>query len=77
MKPTEAPNPFTQRQYVYEIIAALGGATCDEVEEYTEMLHQSVSMRISELLKRNRIEYTDERRKTRSGYPARVYRVSA
>lgn len=76
MKVSKSPNPFSQCQYVYEIIAALGDATCDEVEAYTELLHQSVSMRISELIRRRRIEWTGDRRPTRSGGSAKVYTVA-
>lgn len=72
---TERVNPFSQRQYIYEIILAMGESTCEEVELYTELLHQSVSMRISELLKRNRIMWTGKTRLTRSKRPARVYKV--
>lgn len=75
MKPPEKVNPFSHRQYIYEIILAMKEATCDEVEVYTELLHQSVSMRISELLKRDRIVWTGKRRLTRSKRPARVYKV--
>jgi hypothetical protein len=74
MKTTNAPNPFTQRQYIYEIIMAMGDATCDEVETYTELLHQSVSMRIAELIRRGRVIWTGARRLTRSKRTARVYR---
>lgn len=72
---TERVNPLSQRQYIYEIILAMKEATCEEVEDYTELLHQSVSMRIAELRRRERIEWTGNTRLTRSKRPARVYKV--
>jgi len=49
------------------------GTTCEEIEERTGLPHQSVSARISELLRDGLIHYGSERRKTRAGKSARVY----
>ena len=52
------------------------GLTCDQVEQVLSERHQSVSARIRELVIAGRIYDSGERRATRSGKEARVYRVS-
>lgn len=52
------------------------GQTCEELEEFLQMKHQTCSARISELLKMGKIVDTGERRLTRSGKKARVYKVA-
>jgi len=51
------------------------GATCCEVERALSMAHQTASARINDLLRANRVFDTGDRRKTKSGRPARVYKV--
>jgi hypothetical protein len=56
---------------------ASGGAsgfTCDEVEVLTGMAHQTCSARVNELMRKGRIVDTGQRRKTRSGRKAVVWR---
>jgi len=69
-----------QREAVYEHVStAQLGATCDEVEASLSLPHQSASARLWELCGNNqlpaRIVKTEEKRKTRTGRSARVYRV--
>lgn len=52
------------------------GATCDEIEAAGHYLHTTASARIRELVLLGRLYDTGERRKTRSGCRARVYRVA-
>lgn len=49
------------------------GATCDELESETGMLHQTVSSKVRFLVKDGLIEDSGERRQTRHGRPAAVY----
>jgi Fic family protein len=53
------------------------GATCDEIERATGLSHQTASARLRELVLNGRIEDSGERRKTRSGRLATVWRVKA
>ena len=69
-----------QREAVYEYVSmAPQGSTCDEVEVGLGLPHQSASARLWELCGNNqhpvRIVKTAEKRKTRTGRNARVYRV--
>src|SRR4249919_1949633 len=50
------------------------GATCDEIEVALNLRHQTASARVRELALGGVIFDTGERRPTRSGRPARVYR---
>ncbi len=50
-------------------------ATCDEIEAFTGLPHQTVSARLNGLEKRGRIEKTASKRPTRSGRMAFVYAV--
>jgi hypothetical protein len=50
------------------------GATCDEIEVALNLRHQTASARVRELALGGLIFDTGERRETRSGRPARVYR---
>jgi hypothetical protein len=63
------------RERVYRVIAERDGATCDEVEAQIDGRHQTVSARVRELVQLGRIVDTGQRRPTRSGRAARVYRV--
>jgi hypothetical protein len=63
---------------IAEIVWARGGGwTCDEVEIFTGLKHQTVSARIRELCQLNIIKDSGRRRKTRSNRDARVYVVVA
>jgi hypothetical protein len=50
------------------------GATCDEVEAELDLIHQTASARIRELVLMNRLYDTGRRRLTRTNRQARVYR---
>lgn len=64
------------QRMVFQFIAACDeGATCDEAEEKLGLAHQSCSARIRELVLDGRLVDTGDRRMTRSGRNARVYRV--
>lgn len=51
------------------------GATCDSLEHVLGMRHQTCSARIRELVLNGSIKDSGERRPTRSGRNARVYKV--
>lgn len=51
------------------------GATCDEVEGFSGLLHTTTSARIRRLAQIGRIVDSGERRKTRSGRNAVVWKV--
>ena len=53
-----------------------GNATGDELARMLEMPHQTVSARMSELKRDERILDTGERRLTQLGRPARVYKIN-
>lgn len=57
------------------ILAAPDGMTCDEVEDFLNMRHQTASARIRDLVLDGLVFDTEIRRKTRSGRTARVYRA--
>jgi hypothetical protein len=66
-----------QRSRILEYIRSCAkGATCDEVEVALHLNHQGASARITELSALSLISHGDERRKTRAGKSARVYRIS-
>jgi predicted ArsR family transcriptional regulator len=56
-------------------LESCGDATCDEMEIALGMRHQSCSARFAELKAEGIIEATGERRPTRSGRDARVFRL--
>lgn len=59
-----------------KVLASLGsevGATCDQLETFLNLSHQTVSARIRELFLMGKIERIGER-KTRSGRKAAVWR---
>lgn len=58
-----------------EVIRQNGSATCDEVETQLDGRHQTISARVRELVQLGFIYDTGERRKTRSGRSARVYKA--
>ena len=51
------------------------GSTCDEVEIGLRLRHQTAAARLRELEIAGRVRKTEQRRKTRSGRTATVYRV--
>jgi len=67
------------RGLVFRVIRWSGdkGVTCDEAEVTLHQRHQAVSARIRELVQLKVVYITSERRRTRSGRTARVYRVVA
>lgn len=54
---------------------AATGATCDEVETGLGLRHQTAAARLRELELAERVRKTEQRRKTRSGRAATVYRA--
>lgn len=69
----------TRAKHRMMILVALDvnpGQTCEELEDFLKMKHQTCSARISELLKDEKIVDTGERKLTRSGKKARVYKTN-
>ncbi len=63
------------RQKVYDLVKAREtGYTCDEIEAEQGWPHTTVSARLRELELRGLLIKTPEKRRTRSGRKARVYR---
>jgi len=62
------------RYKVLSTIKARGNATCDEIESLLDLSHQSCSARVTELKRDGLIEDTGEKRLTRQGRKARVYK---
>jgi len=60
------------REQILKIVKNGGGITCEEIEDITGWKHQTVSARISELKRDNRIQVLGKR-KTKSGCYAAVY----
>lgn len=65
------------RKLVFHTIRETQGATCDEIEQITELSHQTCSPRVHELMKSGDIVDSGERRATRSGRKAIVWKVAA
>jgi predicted ArsR family transcriptional regulator len=63
------------RTRVLRVIFEHRGLTCDEVEQILGLKHQTVSARIRELYALERLVESGERRKTRSGRSAIVWRA--
>jgi hypothetical protein len=51
------------------------GATCEEIEDATKLLHQSASSALRSLVQIGAVEYTGLRRENKSGYRARIWRT--
>lgn len=79
-----APNAAAMRARVYQMLL-VRPMTCDEIEVALDLRHQTAAARLWELEGNGKtsngeprpklIEKTDERRPTRSGRSARVYRA--
>ena len=65
--------PLQQRVLRYVASCGANGTTCDQAEETLGMRHQTCSARIRELVLKDRILNSGDRRKTRSGRNAIVY----
>ena len=65
----------TLRDRVQDHILHWNGLTCDQVEELTNMRHQTASARIRELFVMGKIVDSGERRVTRSGRNAVVWKL--
>jgi hypothetical protein len=71
-----APRASAMRQLIRSYVATQPhGATCDEVEVALSMRHQTASARIRELAQEGSLSDTGDRRPTRSGAAARIYRA--
>ena len=70
-----APHKERIAEHVYRTIAVMQhkGMTCDEVERWTGLSHQTASARVNELWMAGRLQDSGLRRKTRSGRNAAVY----
>lgn len=68
----------SKRRAIYTLIKlrADDGATCDEIETCLELRHQSASSLIRSLVKDEFLYGTTERRMTRSGRKAIVWKVT-
>lgn len=74
----ESVQPVTgelRRRVLSFIRSRADGATCDEAEVALGLRHQTASARIRELVTLGAIADSGQRRKTRSGRTASVYRV--
>ena len=69
------PNRLARQVLGYVRMTRWRGATCDDVEVGLGMRHQTASARCRELELARRIVKTQDKRPTRSGRPARVYKV--
>jgi len=70
------PSAESMRGKILEwITSRVHGATCDEAEVFTGWRHQTVSARTRELVLGGFIYDTGDRRATRSGASARVYKA--
>jgi hypothetical protein len=67
----------TAKVRVFTVIESVGdlGATCDEIETILKQPHQTISARVYDLVKEDRIANSGQCRTTRSGKNAIVYRV--
>jgi len=63
------------RRKIFEEIKRHGGMTCDELEISMELRHQTASCFIRVLTKEGLLRATDERRRTRTGRGAIVWKV--
>ena len=70
IRPTRAGMKMTVWRAVYD---APDGLTCDECEVITELVHQTCSARIRELVLDGFVYDSGRRRPTRSGRSARIY----
>lgn len=71
-----AKAPSLRDDILGHFVKSSNGFTCDEIEELFEIKHQTASARIRELVMFGKLVDTGERRKTRSGRPARVYEAA-
>ncbi len=71
LKPFAGPIGWAVRQ----AIAELGGATCEQVEEYLSMKHQTVSGRIPRLVEGGYLMDSGERRENKTGRMAIVWKA--
>lgn len=63
-----------QRYLIWELISrCIHGATCQEVERYLDICHQSCSTRMMELRQMGRLKYNGKTRKTESNREANVH----
>lgn len=76
-KSIKAQVPTMQRAVLDCISRGRDGRTCDEVEVWLSMSHQTASARIRDLVKAGAIVDSGQRRPTRSGRKAAVYVVKA
>ena len=75
--PTDASRAECDKVLAAILDAGSGGKTCDEVEVHLGLSHQNAAARISFLVRVRSIHQTAERRKSRGGVMARVYRAGA
>lgn len=64
------------RLRILSFLRATGSATCDEAEVALDMTHQTCSARFSDLKKAGQLEPTGDKRVTRSGRNAGVWKVA-
>lgn len=71
----EAASQLRTKVLRFIVQCGVPGATCDEVEANLGMRHQTASARVNELMKARQIVDTGNRRPTRSGRKATVWRA--
>lgn len=69
------PRSGTQKRMIYDLISEHNGLTDDEIEIMTGLTHQSASSSRNALMNDGFVIKTDERRRTRQGEKAIVWRV--
>lgn len=65
--------PALRARILALIISAPAGHTCDEIEQLTQLRHQTASARIRELVLKDQLRDSGARRVTRSGRQAVVW----
>lgn len=64
------------RWKVLRAVDVVTGSTCDEIEAFTGLKHQTASARVNDLVKAGLLVDSGERRPTRSNRPARVLKLT-
>lgn len=71
------PHVAGLRKAVLEVLDEWGPQTCDWMEMFLDLCHQTTSARVRELYQQGLIDDTGDRLPTRSGRKARVYAITA
>ncbi len=71
----QIPKVQAVRERVFECVRDHGGLICDEVETLLHLPHQTASARLRDLEMAGRLVKSPDKRLTRTGSEARVYRT--